>query len=243
MSNDNKVKNENMNFEKPKDADLATKCDELIEAVSRAEKSGTGPGETMLAQMRSALNRAAAQRLVYSYANQHGEVPTGWLGITITTGPTGSGAECTFSWIKTVEQKSFSFKFPEAIVSIETQISENGWDPKLHKNTAVQNAANIDNHEYYLGEYDSNEMMGRSYRTAYWLKRTGQNQWEILKLLPTENSFEKDYDMDDSDFDDEAYSSEESDPELVSEGIFSEAEAIEYLNDAGVDFDQKIFEK
>jgi len=226
------------NFNRPEDATLATKCDEIIEIASHVERSGSGPGESMRAQMQRALNRSAATRLVYRHANLHGKVPTGWMGITITTGPIGSGADCTFSWIKTVEEKSFSFKFPEPVINNETLITEYGWDPHLLASNLRSN--NVGNEtkisrktEYYLGEYDSNEIMGHNFRTAYWLKLVDANSWEILMLANSADEYGAD-DEDDENGD--------NDPEIMSVGVFSKAEVIRYLDDAGVDFDYSLLD-
>jgi hypothetical protein len=213
--------------------ELVAALDDIIESLSKKIRTRAAYPGIEIHQQENALHNAALRLLAYRFLNQHRQIPAGRLSIHLTTGPIGSGADCEFSWQNEFKECSFSFKFPEPVISNESRVNDFGWDPKLLTPTKITNEDRSTNAEYYLGEFDSNEMMGQNYRTAYWLKRINPNSWEILMLANSNDEYG--YEDDDS-----RNNKEENDSEIISIGIFNNAEVIEYLSDAGVDFDENI---
>jgi hypothetical protein len=227
------ISNEDLFNKSRYSSELVAALDQIIESLSKTIKTRAAYRGMEIHQRENSLHNDALRLLAYRFVNQHGQIPTGRLNINLTTGPIGSGADCEFSWQTEFKECSFSFKFPEPVISNESRVKDFGWDPKLLTPTKISNENSPTDAEYYLGEFDSNEMMGQNYRTAYWLKRIAPNSWEILMLANSNDEYCSDDDDDDDD-------DENDDPEIISVGVFIEAEVIEYLSDAGVDFDHNI---
>ncbi len=88
-----------------------------------------------------------------------------------------------------------------------------------------------------LGPVDIDLRPGYSFSSNIWIRVLKDNKYEISMLAENDDeNYEFDDDDNDHDYDDENDEDEEEDPVIEVVGEFTEEEAIEYLDDLGLEF-------